>query len=60
MKLNNCDKTNVMDNAVKITIIRDHATVETTGERIMIIYGIYRPRTSVAINLLFKLNLRCM
>lgn len=34
--------------------------METTGERIMIIYGIYRPRTSVAINLLFKLNLRCM
>jgi len=54
------DNSNVMDNAVKITIIRDHASVETTGKRIMIIYGIYRSGASVAINLLFKLNLRCM
>lgn len=54
------DNSNVMDNAVKITIIRDHATMETTGKRIMIMYGIYRSRTSVAINLVFKLNLRCM
>lgn len=60
MKQNDCDKTNVMVNALKITIIRDHASVETTGERIMIIDNIYRPRTSVAINLVFKLNLRCM
>lgn len=54
------DNSNVMGNAVKITIIRDHATVETTGKRILIIYSIYRSRTSVAINLVFKLNLRCM
>jgi len=54
------DNSNVMDNAVKITIIRDHASVETTGKRIMIIYGIYRSGASVAINLVFKLNLRCM
>lgn len=60
MFLKKTGKTNMMDNAVKITIIRDHAIVETTGERIMISDDIYRPRTSVAINLLFKLNLQCM
>lgn len=60
MFLKKTDKTNMMDNAVKITIIRDHAIAETTGERIMISDDIYRPRTSVAINLLFKLNLQCM